>query len=51
VKKVQTCRLVSSSVVWAMLVVSKRRGAVGGYTAPIWLQMTITRPIWIGSMP
>src|SRR4029077_9471822 len=50
-ENVQTWRLVSSSVVCAMLVVTKSSGAVGGETAPIWLQITITRPIWIGSMP
>ena len=47
----QTWRLVSSNVVLAMLVVTNSSGAVGGDTAPIWLHITITRPIWIGSMP
>src|SRR5438445_10317097 len=50
-KKGQTCRLVSSNVVLAMLVVTKSSGAVGGETAPIWLHITITRPICSGSMP
>ena len=34
-----------------MLVVTNSSGAVGGDTAPIWLHITITRPIWNGSMP
>src|SRR5258706_16236430 len=34
-----------------MVVVTNSGGGGGGEPAPIWLHITITRPIWKGSMP
>src|SRR5262249_18951400 len=50
-KNGQTWRLGSSKGVLAMLVGTKSSGGGGGGTAPVWVHITITQPLWIGAMP